>query len=324
MFRLNSVCHSIYNTIDIVYDRMGSGYVKKRNFNRHGGNGWSMTDGWFAGLDPGDEDALAAAIRDGTVEMPAAWPAEAVDAGFAADESDYYVRLHEATMAATRKMVQKRERADDQQLIHAIRAMDDCDRTANELAERTSGWAGSLLDADEFDRPLTGVDGARRIAEMTPDNRAEKRMISLARQVVSLADEAEDLRSFIEQRTPAVAPNLAAMAGPVLAARLIALAGGLKQLARMPSGTVQVLGAEDALFAHLRGHADSPKHGIIFVHEYVGGTHPDERGSAARALAGKLSIAARVYNYSCERRPELDTELDERIDRIRSRRSDDE
>jgi len=107
------------------------------------------------------------------------------------------------------------------------------------------------------------------------------------------------------------------MTGPVLAARLLSLAGGLDALAKKPAGTVQVLGAEDSLFAHLRGHAPSPKHGVIFTHEYVRGTRPEKRGSAARALAGKLTIAARVDRYSGERKPELDAELDERIARIR-------
>jgi nucleolar protein 56 len=83
-----------------------------------------------------------------------------------------------------------------------------------------------------------------------------------------------------------------------------------------------VLGAEDALFAHLQGHAPSPKHGIIYTHEYVRGTRPEERGSAARALAGKLTIAARVDHYSGDRRPELQTALDDRIERIRSRGAD--
>ncbi len=59
-----------------------------------------------------------------------------------------------------------------------------------------------------------------------------------------------------------------------------------------------MLGAEDALFAHLKGRATSPKHGVIFTHEYVRGTRPEDRGSAARALAGKLAIAARVDHYA--------------------------
>jgi len=109
------------------------------------------------------------------------------------------------------------------------------------------------------------------------------------------------------------------LAGAVLAARLIALVGGLKQLARKPAGTVQVLGAEEALFAHLRGRAPSPKHGIIFTHEAVRGTHPEHRGSAARAVAGKLSIAARIDHYAGDRRPELEAELTDRIERIQAR-----
>jgi nucleolar protein 56 len=192
--------------------------------------------------------------------------------------------------------------------------MDDCERTANELAERTAEWAGTL-----FDDAGTGVEYARTLAERDPDGPTERRVVDLARQVASLADEEDELRTFVEQQASAVAPNLAAMAGPVLAARLIALAGGLGSLAKMPSGTVQVLGAEDALFAHLRGQAGSPKHGVIFTHEYIRNTAPDERGSAARALAGKLTIAARVDHYSGERKPELDEELDERIATIRAR-----
>jgi len=192
--------------------------------------------------------------------------------------------------------------------------MDDAERVANELAERVSEWAGSL-----FEDSGTGVEYARTVAECEGESDGERRLIALAERTTEVADEADALRTFVERETPSVAPNLAALAGPVLAARLISLAGGLKPLARMPSGTVQVLGAEEALFAHLRGHAPSPKHGVIYVHEYVRGTHPAQRGSAARALAGKLAIAARIDHYSGDRRPGLEAELDERMDRIRSR-----
>lgn len=277
-----------------------------------------MTDetagaGWFRGVDPGDLAAARNAIEDGQADEPADWPTRAVESGFAADEDDYYDKLHESTMAATRAAVQDAESADDKQLIHAVRAMDDCDRTANELAERVAEWAGSVReDAD------TGVEYARELAEEA-DSDTDDRLVSLAQRVRDLDAEAADLRTHVQQTTPEIAPNLAALAGPVLAARLIALTGGLKELARKPSGTIQVLGAEEALFAHLRGHAPSPKHGIIFTHEAVQGTHPENRGSAARALAGKLAIAARVDYYSGERKPELDEELADRIERIQAR-----
>jgi nucleolar protein 56 len=269
---------------------------------------------WFRDLDPGDPAAARDVIEHGSAEEPADWPAQAVDAGFADDEDDYYTLLHDATVNATREAVRERERADDQQLKYSIRAMDDTDRTANELAERVAEWAGAL-----FDEAGTGVSGARDVAERDPDTDAEERVVSLATRVVDLADEATDLRAFVERTAPAVAPNLSRMAGPVLAARLIALAGGLGELAKKPSGTVQVLGAEDALFAHLAGRAPSPKHGVIYTHDYVRNTRPEDRGSAARALAGKLVIAARIDHYAGDLRDEIHEELDERMATIRAR-----
>jgi len=277
-----------------------------------GGAVGDAADGWFAGVDPGDSEAGAARVSDGRADAPADWPTLAVGSGFADDEADYYAELREATLRAAREGAAERERAGDQQLVHAVRAMDDLDQRANELAERVAEWAGS-----RYPDAGTGVEYARELAGREPESPVDERLVSLAERVAELADEADDLRAFVERETPEVAPNLAAMAGPVLAARLVSLAGGLDALAKKPAGTVQVLGAEDSLFAHLRGHAPSPKHGVIFTHEYVRGTRPAKRGSAARALAGKLTIAARVDRYSGERKPELDAELDERIAQIR-------
>jgi len=277
-------------------------------------NDHSTDTAWFRGVDPGDPTAVRDAIEQGRTEEPADWPALAVDTGFADDETDYYDRLHEATVRATREAVRERERADDQQLVHAVRSMDDAERTANELAERVAEWAGAL-----FDEAGTGVAGAREVADRDPDTAAEQRVVSLAERVTDLTDEADDLRDFIERTAPAVAPNLSRMAGAVLAARLIALVGGLGDLAKKPSGTVQVLGAEDALFAHLAGRAPSPKHGVIYTHDYVRNTRPDDRGSAARALAGKLVIAARIDHYAGDLRPAVHEELDDRIATIRAR-----
>jgi nucleolar protein 56 len=277
-----------------------------------------MTDkGWFADVDVRDPDAAGDAVRTGRADAPDDWPAVAVADGAASDEAEYYDRLRAATLAGTRAAVRERERADDQQLVHAVRAMADLSDAANEVAERAVEWAGSL-----FEDVDGGVEGARAVADREPETPAEERAVALCERAADLGDERERVREFVEAQAPAVAPNLSMLAGPVLAARLIALAGGLEELAKMPSGTVQVLGAEDALFAHLRGHAPSPKHGVIYTHEYVRGTHPDERGSASRALAGKLSIAGRVDHYSGDRRPELRDELDERMERIRARENE--
>ena len=273
-----------------------------------------MTDGWFVGVDPTEPEAHVRSILEGSADEPRDWPTLAVETGFTADETTYYETLHRATLAAARAGVTNRERADDQQLVHAVRAMDDAERIANELAERVVEWAGTL-----FDDVDAGVDGAVAIADREPSDPVERRVVDLASRVGDLVEERERLQTFVERGMVDVAPNLTALAGPILGARLLSLAGGLEQLAKKPSGTVQVLGAEDALFAHLSGRGPSPKHGIIFTHEYVRGTHPADRGSAARAVAGKLAIAARIDHYAGDHRPELGIELDERIRRIRDR-----
>jgi nucleolar protein 56 len=272
--------------------------------------------GWFEDLDPDDLDAAVEAITTGAAEEPRDWPTLAVEGEYADSEDEYYERLHEATVRATTEAVRARERADDQQLKHATRAMDDAARTANELAERVEEWAGSLFDDVGSG---SGVAVARDVAVRDTGGPTEERVVSLASRVVALDDERAALRAYVETHAPTVAPNLAEMAGPVLAARLIALAGGLDPLAKMPAGTIQVLGAEDALFAHLRGHAPSPKHGVVFTHEYVRGTRREDRGSAARAFAAKLALAARADHYAGERRERLHADLAARMEQIRAR-----
>jgi nucleolar protein 56 len=84
--------------------------------------------GWFEGLDAGDADAARRRIEEGRADEPADWPARAVESGFAADERAYYDRLREATIDAAREAVAERERADDRQLVHAVRSMDGMGR----------------------------------------------------------------------------------------------------------------------------------------------------------------------------------------------------
>lgn len=272
--------------------------------------------GWFDGVEPGDVTSGAGAVRTGSSGSVREWPALAIEAGFAAEESEYYDQLHEVTVTAAREAVREREGADDQQLIHSIRTLDDCQRLANELTERVAEWAGSRDPEATVD-----TEYIERLTARKPADPIDERLVSLASRIVGLQDEVQSIRTLVEQTAESVAPNLTAMAGPELTARLIALAGGLEELAKKPAGTIQVLGAEDALFAHLRGGAPSPKHGVIYTHEYVRGTAPENRGSAARALSGKLAIAARIDHYSGEYRPEIEAELDDRIERIRARDS---
>lgn len=273
--------------------------------------GGDETEGWFESLTSGADTAVTA-IREGSAASPRDWAAAAVESGIVTDEADYYRKLRTATIAAAQEGVDERAEAADERLKHQIRALEDIDRISNELVERIGEWAAAT-GVDVAD----GLDGVIALSERSGSEASERGIASLASIVTELHAERDVLRDDIERTMHEIAPNLTALAGPLLGARLIALAGDLETLAKMPSGTVQVLGAEDALFAHLNGGAPPPKHGIIFIHEFVRGTDPAERGSAARALAGKLAIAARIDHYAGDRRPELERELQRRIDHIR-------
>jgi nucleolar protein 56 len=108
----------------------------------------------------------------------------------------------------------------------------------------------------------------------------------------------DQLALYVDEAMQLAAPNMRAIVGSLLGARLISIAGGMANLAKMPASTIQVLGAEKALFRSLRTGARPPKHGIIFQWEEIHGAPYWLKGKIARALAGKLSIAARVDYFS--------------------------
>lgn len=95
---------------------------------RPGMNEDAASAGWFAGIDPSDREAAAERIRTGEAETPEAWQAIAVEGGVVPDEQAYYDTLRAATLRAARDAVTERERADDRQLIHAVRSIDDMGR----------------------------------------------------------------------------------------------------------------------------------------------------------------------------------------------------
>ncbi|MEM2119404.1 MAG: C/D box methylation guide ribonucleoprotein complex aNOP56 subunit, partial [Candidatus Bathyarchaeia archaeon] len=115
-------------------------------------------------------------------------------------------------------------------------------------------------------------------------------------------------------------PNTKFLVGPLLAARLIAISGGLKNLAARPASTIQVLGAEKALFRSLKTGTRPPKHGIIFQHATLHDAKRWQRGKIARALAGKLAIAVRADAFGKrDIRDQLKADLEQRLEEIREK-----
>ncbi|MCD7781416.1 MAG: NOP58 family protein [Methanosphaera sp.] len=133
----------------------------------------------------------------------------------------------------------------------------------------------------------------------------------------SLYDSKNKLEEYISEKMEIIAPNLALVAGDNLGAKLIAHTRGLDNLAKLPSSTVQIIGAEKATFRHLKTGENPPKHGLIFQHPAIRGSNWWVRGKLARAVASKITIAARKDAFGGEYDPQLKVQLDEKVDKIK-------
>ncbi len=151
-----------------------------------------------------------------------------------------------------------------------------------------------ILDDDET-RAKNVLDAAR--ASMGSDI-SEVDLINIsnfAERVVRLADYRQSLRRYLVEKMNIVAPNLAALIGETIAARLISHAGSLTNLAKYPASTVQILGAEKALFRALKTKGNTPKYGLIYHSTFIGRAGAKHKGRISRFLANKCSIACNLW-----------------------------
>ncbi|NPA38346.1 MAG: hypothetical protein GXN99_00960 [Candidatus Nanohaloarchaeota archaeon] len=126
------------------------------------------------------------------------------------------------------------------------------------------------------------------------DEKMNKLLEKLAKNALELYELKEKMEKLLIKYVKEVMPNTSYLVGEKLAAKLLEEAGSLEKLAKMPSSTIQVIGAEKALFMHLLGKGKSPKHGIIFLSDYIQKAPPKKRGKVARILALKISKAVRL------------------------------
>jgi nucleolar protein 56 len=142
----------------------------------------------------------------------------------------------------------------------------------------------------------------------------------LSRDVLNLYELRKDMENYVDRTMEEVAPNTRTIAGALLGARLIAIAGSLQNLAMRPASTIQVLGAEKALFRSLKTGARPPKHGLIFQHALLHDAKRWQRGKIARVIAGKLAIAARTDAFGGKYVGNvLKAEVDKRIEEIHAK-----
>ncbi|KAJ8380750.1 hypothetical protein SKAU_G00015280 [Synaphobranchus kaupii] len=121
---------------------------------------------------------------------------------------------------------------------------------------------------------------------------------SFSKRVISLAEYRQELQEYLRSKMGQVAPNLAALIGEVVGARLISHAGSLTNLAKYPASTVQILGAEKALFRALKTRGNTPKYGLIFHSTFIGRAAAKNKGRISRYLANKCSLASRIDCFS--------------------------
>jgi nucleolar protein 56 len=213
---------------------------------------------------------------------------------------------------------------------------DDLNKIINMFYERLAEWYG--LYYPESIRPVKSVEEFAKIVGEPRETVSKKLSVPEKSMGIDLEDSdlmpirttGEELRSllalkekvesYIESEMSGFAPNLAKIAGPVLGAKLIQIAGSLEKLAKLPASTVQILGAEKALFRHLRKGTKPPKHGVILQHQFMKRVAPKNRGKVARTLASKISIAAKVDFYSKGKDlvwERINKELEERVKKLK-------
>jgi nucleolar protein 56 len=260
--------------------------------------------------------------------------------------------IRQKSIAAAEAAIREASSRPDLHLVQAIQALDDQDKFLNITATRALEWYG--LHFPELTQMIQdNIPLCKMIAEIGPresftrENLKDRgftekkvdaiieardrskggtvsegdmgRIRALASLAVQLGALRDGLNTYVEGQMKKVAPNVAEVAGATIGARLMAKAGGLDRLASMPASTIQILGAEKALFRSLRTGARPPKHGILFQHQEVHTAPKWQRGKIARTLANKIAIAARVDYYRGSADASIKAGLDKRIESIKER-----
>lgn len=263
----------------------------------------------------GDAGALSERLDGLRISMetfiPLSWE-DAAACGACGDRQDYLDRLRALCIRRAEDAIAAYYRQGDIELLQMVRMLDEMDTVINLLTERATEWY--IVRNPGFSRKYRAIGAKKMLAIMKKERSSP--LGRLAGEVERLSAERTRLMREVSNRADEVAPNCSALVGGLVAARLISRAGSLAQLARLPASTIQVLGAENALFTHLRSGTPSPKHGIIFQHRRVHNAPRSTRGRVARVLASKLGIAARIDYYRGELSPEFLDGAQKRIDAV--------
>jgi nucleolar protein 56 len=261
-----------------------------------------------------------------------------------------FEEIREKMLASAKQGITNAYSSEEYALIQAINAQIETSRSYNLAFERLSEWYGIYFPEVRMNSPVTlarlamalntgGIDG-KAIEEAVKDkDKAEdvqtrarstigrhmesdesKAVIGFSKMVISLSESLEELDAYIKLAANRIMPNVAYLTDHTIAAELLARAGSMERLSTMPAGTIQLLGAEKALFKHIKFGSKPPKYGILFKLAEVTNAQREIRGRIARAYATKICIALKAdyfsKNFIAE---ELKKRLDESIKTIKAK-----
>lgn len=255
-------------------------------------------------------------------------------------DGDITVYLNELFGRIASEKIRESVKINDMMIVETITALEEIEDSSAKLIERLREWCTPYLP--ELEKLSNHELYARIIATQTSrENIAWSGILDSTHVTLSenydvdisesdlmiISDFAgslyelyltkNNLESYIDAKIRDIAPNMYDVAGASLAAKLIAHTHGLENLAKIPSSTVQIIGAEKAIFRHLKSGENPPKHGLIFQHPSIRGSNWWVRGKLARAVANKISIASRKDAFGGDYDPNLKAELEGRIEEIK-------
>lgn len=246
---------------------------------------------------------------------------------------DDYLEVYQQLAIAKMKEASKSE---DKHLIQAINSIDEIDESISKLIERIREWYALyfpemdvIKNNETYVRLIAENKTKEKIIEAKPDvflidsdydeeiNQSDLDIMNnYANSIYELQKSRKSIENYIEDKMESLAPNLKLLVGASLGAKLISHAGGLKRLATYPSSTVQIMGAEKALFRHLKSGDRPPKYGLIYQHPQIRGAKWWNRGKIARMLASKISLACRKDIFIKDFDPNIYDEFIEKAEQI--------
>ena len=244
---------------------------------------------------------------------------------------EYYERL-------AIEQIKQSSQEEDKLLIQAINSVDDIDESISKLVERIRDWytiyfpeMDTIGNNETYIKLIALSENREDIMENFKDQFSEdidyssgadieeddlEMLKSFAESIYSLQKSRKELETYIDSKMEAIAPNLRDLLGATLGAKLIAHIGSIKRLATYPASVIQIMGAEKAIFRHLKTGERPPKHGLIFQHPSVRGAKWWNRGKIARNLALKITLAVRKDVFSGEYDPSIAEDYLKKVEQI--------